>query len=231
MPLLGAAEVNRGRGATLLGGDCAVAEAQQVQAELSAAMKRQAFPGYDADTRDVAATLAGNADAFDGLVRRYQKDVAVQMWRFSRDLRVRGELVQDVFVEAYLSLRSYRTDRPFLHWLRRIATRVGYRHWQSLERDGRHVQIEAAPAPSAADGKAPESERAAALLHSLLARLGVEDRLVLTLMYFDDCDVRAVAEHTGWNRAVVAMRAYRARRKLKRIIERENLLGELRWLR
>ena len=228
--MLGAAEVDRGRGARLLEGDCAVAEAQQVQAELPAAVRRQAFPGHDADARDVKATLAGNADAFDGLVRRYEKDVAVQIWRFSRDIRVRGELVQDVFVEAYLSLRSYRIDLPFVHWLRRIATRIGYRYWERLERDGRHVQIEESPAPPAADGKAPGSERAAALLHSLLARLGVEDRLVLTLMYFDGCDGREVAERTGWNRAAVAMRSYRARRRLKKLIERENLLGDLRWL-
>jgi hypothetical protein len=30
------------------------------------------------------------------------------LWRFSRDRRVHEELVQDVFVEAYLSLGRYR---------------------------------------------------------------------------------------------------------------------------
>jgi RNA polymerase sigma-70 factor (ECF subfamily) len=109
---------------------------------------------------------------------------------------------------------------------------VGYRHWESQERQKRHVQIEeAAPAHAAAGDRAADPAKAAGLLHALLARLATEDRLVLTLMYFDGCDLREVAERTGWNRAAAAMRAHRARRRLKKIIERENLLGDLPWLK
>jgi RNA polymerase sigma-70 factor (ECF subfamily) len=215
----------------MLEGSAAVAEARQAQAGMGSAARPQPLAPREADARDVAATLAGSADAFDALVKRHEKDVAVRMWRFSRESRVRGELVQDVFVEAYLSLRSYRPDRPFLHWLRKIATRVGYRHWEDQERRRRQLRASAAPPAPALEGAAPESARAAALLHALLARLGLEDRLVLTLMYFDDCGIREVAERTGWIRAAVAMRAHRARRRLRRIIERENLSEELQWLR
>ena len=210
-----------------MGADCAVAESWQVA---SATMSRSHL--HDADAGDVRAVLAGDAGAFESLVRRHEKTVAVLMWRFSRDLRVRGELVQDVFVEAYLALGGYDRARPFLPWLRRIATRVGYRHWESLERQKRHVRVEeAAPARASADDRVPAAERAAALLDALLARLGTEDRLVLTLMYFENCDLREIAARTGWNRAAAAMRAHRARRRLRKIIESEKLLEDLPWLK
>jgi RNA polymerase sigma-70 factor (ECF subfamily) len=210
-----------------MGADCAVAECWQVP---GATMSRSHL--HDADAGDVRAVLAGDAVAFESLVRRHEKTVAAMMWRFSRDVRARHELIQDVFVEAYLALGSYDRSRPFLPWLRRIATRVGYRHWESLERQKRHVQVEEhAPARAADDGRAPAAERAAALLDAILARLAPEDRLVLTLMYFEGCDLREIAERTGWNRAAAAMRAHRARRRLKKIIERERLLEDLPWLK
>ena len=52
---------------------------------------------------------------------------------------------------------------------------------------------------------------------------GLSDRLVLSLMYFEECDTRQIAEQTGWNRAVVKMRLVRARRKLKAIAEASEL--------
>ena len=70
---------------------------------------------------------------------------------------------------------------------------------------------------------------AAAVLHSLLARLSAPDRLVLTLLYFDRCGTLEIAERMGWSRAKVKTQALRARRKMKEIAEREHLLERLGW--
>jgi len=48
-------------------------------------------------------------------------------------------------------------------------------------------------------------------------------------MYFDGCSTAEVAERMGWNRAMVKMRAYRARRRLKEIAAHEHLLERLGW--
>lgn len=77
------------------------------------------------DASDIAATLSGDGEAYRRLVLRYQEIISQQMCRFSRDASVREELVHDVFVEAYMSLRSYRGKAPWLHWLRKVAVRVG----------------------------------------------------------------------------------------------------------
>jgi RNA polymerase sigma-70 factor (ECF subfamily) len=180
----------------------------------------------DVSDGQIEAALRGDPESWTALVRSCQRDVGRQMWRFSRDARVCEELMQDVFVELYHSLpRFQRRGVPFEHWVRRIATRVGYRYWKNARR------LNAAPLPTqpAASLRAPcpvnsmAATEAAELLHGLLAELREADRLVLTLMYFEDCDVAEITRRTGWNRAMVKMRLMRARRKLKALVESRGL--------
>lgn len=183
------------------------------------------------DRKDIAACLGGDKDSYERLVRRYEMQITRLMWRFSRNPAVCEELVQEVFVEAYFSLKSYRGRAPFLHWLRTIGTRVGYRFWKEQEKTKALLPladfdiIEKKDADTTVD-----SSVAAELLHLLLARLPRADRLVLTLMYFEQYSTREIAEQMGWSRAMVKMRALRARKKLKTIAERENLLEKLGWM-
>jgi RNA polymerase sigma-70 factor (ECF subfamily) len=177
------------------------------------------------------ACLGGDEDAFARLVRRYEIQITKLMWRFSRDPVVCEELVQEVFVEAYLSLKSYRGRAPFLHWLRKIGTRVGYRFWKEQAKKKTVMPLTDFDAIEKKDTEAIDPSVAANILHSLLARLPRADRLVLTLMYFEQCSTREIASRTGWSRGMVKMRALRARKKLKTIAERENLLEKLGWIR
>jgi len=172
------------------------------------------------DRKDIAESLAGNGEGFARLVRRYQDRVAAQMWRFTRDAVVLDQLVQDVFVEVYLSLKGFRGQAPFLHWLRRIATRVGFRYWKSQARIEKREQalkethIDLAVAPEALT-----PSEAADILYQLFGKLPPADRLVLTLFYFGECDIKEISAQTGWNRALVKVRLHRARTRLKSLLE------------
>jgi RNA polymerase sigma-70 factor (ECF subfamily) len=185
------------------------------------------------DVRDVKASVAGDGEAFAHIVRRHEAEVQELMWRFSRDRLACERLVQDVFVEAYFSLKGYRGGGPFVHWLRKIATRVGYRFWkeQGQERQKRTVALMDFDVAEQTAEDSIDPTVAAQILHSLLARLPQADRLVLTLMYFEQCSTREVAERMGWTRPMVKMRALRARKKLKEIAEKEHLLEKLGWTR
>jgi RNA polymerase sigma-70 factor (ECF subfamily) len=185
------------------------------------------------DLRDVKASLAGDEEAFARIIRRHEGEVVRLMWRFSRDRLVCETLVQDVFVEAYFSLKGYRGRGPFAHWLRKIATRVGYRFWkeQGQERQKATVPLLDFDLVEDVDEDSIDPVVAAEILHSLLAQLPQADRLVLTLMYFEQCSTREVAERIGWTRPMVKMRALRARKKMKEIAEKEHLLERLGWTR
>jgi RNA polymerase sigma-70 factor (ECF subfamily) len=183
------------------------------------------------DWQDILACLDGDEDSYVKLVRRYEGQITKLMWRFSRDPAVCEELVQDVFVEAYFSLKSYRGRAPLIHWLRKIGVRVGYRYWKEQTKTRAEVPLREFDAIEAESPDAVDPSAAAEMLHALLARLPAADRLVLTLMYFEECGTKEIAERMGWTRAMVKMRAHRARKKLRTIAESENLLEKLGWIR
>ena len=171
------------------------------------------------DQQDIADSLAGNGEGYSRLVRRYQDRVAAQMWRFTRDTVVLDQLVQDVFVDAYLSLKGFRGRAPFLHWLRRVATRVGFRYWKSRARmEEREEALKETNLNLPAAPEVLTPSEAADTLYQLLGKLPPADRLVLTLFYFEECDVKEISSRSGWNRALVKVRLHRARKKLKSLL-------------
>ncbi len=176
----------------------------------------------------IGSCLRGEDWAWAALIRLFEGQVAARMWRFSRDRAVCEELVQDVFVELYRSLPKYQRLEgvPLLHWVQRIATRVGYQYWkkQALLNRGR-LSLEGFDKPTdAAEPTEDAAAEAAKLVHRVLGMLGPEDRLVLTLAHLEGCDTKQIAQQTGWNRAVVKMRCFRARQRLKALIESDQNL-------
>lgn len=172
------------------------------------------------DQRDLDASLEGDEEAYRHLVSRYQDDISRQMWRFTRDAHSHAELVQDVFVQAYLNLRTFKGRAPFGHWLRRIATNRGYRHWRGLEREERRREKLAWEARRQGGIEEPTTPSdAAQLTHMALSQLPAAERLVLTLLHLDGDSIDEIAEKTGWSKSNVKVRAFRARKKLRRILE------------
>jgi RNA polymerase sigma-70 factor (ECF subfamily) len=178
----------------------------------------------EVDLEDVRGSRRGDPQAYRRLVERHQKHVARIMWRFSRNTQLHEELVQDVFVEAYLSLNGYRGDSPFAHWLARIATRVGYRYWkrQSRLENNRTFSLEQWPRVATQAESLRDAGEAGVLVHNLLAALPPRDRLVLTLRYLEGCSVAETAQRTGWTGTLVKVQTLRARKKLKKLLESAN---------
>ncbi len=171
------------------------------------------------DLEDVQQSCRGDSDAYRRLIERHQEQVGRTLWRFSRDRQVHEELVQEVFVQAYLSLRDYRAKAPFGHWLSRIATRVGYRYWKHNRRrqKAESLSIEQWDRPADQAQEHSEASWAAELVHRLMAQLPPRDRLVLTLRYLEGCSVAETAGRTGWTKTMVKVQTLRARKKLEKI--------------
>jgi len=182
----------------------------------------------DTDWRDIQASLAGDEESYERLVRRYESQIAAMMWRFSRRPDQCEELIQDVFVQAYFSLPGFRGDGPFVHWLKRIGTRVGYRFWKQQGSKNKPLPLgDIDPAAEELDTMDPST--ASQIVEALLSELKPSDRLVLTLQYFEGCSMKEIADRMGWNEAMVKMRAYRARNRLRAIARRRGLMEKLQW--
>ena len=180
----------------------------------------------DQDLSDIQDALRGNDDAFAHLVQRYQSTIFRQMWHYARQQADVEELVQEVFVEAFTSLKGFKAKAPFEHWLRRIATRVGYRYWK--QKGQNKALQEALHADALVHMKHVETNlpsEAAEILYALLEQLRPRDRLVLTMMYLDGCTSREIAERSGWTHSMVRVQIHRAKRRLRALLEAQGFTG------
>lgn len=173
----------------------------------------------DSDQTLIRAAQRNSEQSFAKLIARYESAVAGILWHFTRDRLVLEELVQDTFVEAYFSLNRFHDDAPFFPWLRTITTRVGYRHWRLLRRERLRAQLRETQMRMEPTTKTP-SDVAEYVFHTL-EQLAPKDRLVLTLQYFEGCSVADIAERMGWSQTLVKVRAFRARAKLRALLEAE----------
>ena len=182
-------------------------------------------PGtFFVENSDIRASKNGDSDAFRRLIERHQRHVSKLLWRFTRDTTSHEEMVQETFVQAYLSLKTYKTQAPFEHWLTRIATRVGYRFWKQQSRHA-HASLQDVDWQRLFEDSSGDMspQEAAELVHTFLAKLPPRDRLVLTLRYLEQCSVDETAKRTGWSKALVKVQTHRAKQKLKDILENTDI--------
>jgi RNA polymerase sigma-70 factor (ECF subfamily) len=176
----------------------------------------------------VAAWLAhGDEEAARALIDKlYPQVIRIVQNHLPRGVDP-GELAHEVFVQFFRTLDRYDSTRPLEPWLSRLAVNVclnalrarrrrpEYR-WADLTEDERRA-VEAVLAHPDLESAAPQAE-SRQLLERLLAALAPADRLVITLLHLEERPVAEIAELTGWSRVVVRMRAYRARRRLRRLL-------------
>jgi RNA polymerase sigma-70 factor, ECF subfamily len=173
------------------------------------------------DEELVAATLAGDDDAFAEIVTRHKRRVFGTAARFARDDHQLDDIAQNVFVRAFRHLGKFRGEAPFEHWLARITVSACYDFLRKERRIREQVSLDAhdfdtrdtnVDAALAAGG-------ARELLEFAMRRLTAEERLIITLAELEERPMREIAELTGWSETNVKVRAFRARQNLKKILE------------
>jgi len=138
------------------------------------------------------------------------------------------DMVQAVFVKVFTRLSQFSGAVPLEHWVSRIAVNTCI-HQISKERVRPEIryadlseeeeQVVQSLASSAEDLGPAQSIASHELVTKLLALLSAPDRLVITLMHLEGRTVEEVRQITGWNKSVIKVRAFRARRKLRKHLE------------
>lgn len=183
------------------------------------------------DLQVVKRVVDGDVEAFEILLRRHSECVFRTVGRRVPTHDVES-VAQEAFVSAFRSLKSFRGKQPFEHWLLRIARRRCCDYWRSRQRrpeliggslrEDQREWLEHVSAGLRLDSFHHECEReeAAEVVHNALSRLDAEDRALIESIYFEGLQLKEVAATFGWSLAKVKVRAYRARRKLRDVIEK-----------
>ncbi len=162
----------------------------------------------------IAAGRGGDQAAFAELVRRHQSRVFRMSGRFFRRREDVEDAAQETFLTAWRRLSTYEARAPFEHWITRVCLRVCY------------ARLDAERHPSEplgdADVVVPAADPTAAIdVERLLAQLSASDRFVLLLLDGEGWSVKEIAQRVGWTVTNVKVRAFRARRRLRALLESE----------
>ena len=186
----------------------------------------------DAENLDANACVArvrqGDESAARELLARLHP-LVLKLVRAHRPRRTDEEdLVQIVFMKVFTKLDQFSGAVPLEHWVSRIAVnsclkamryervRPEIRLSDLTEEEEQVVQRLASTQddlPESVDAMSRE------LLDRLLGMLNAEDRLVVTLLNLEQKTVAEVRQVTGWSTPLVKVRAFRARQKMKRLLE------------
>ncbi|HEX9165216.1 MAG TPA: RNA polymerase sigma factor [Gemmatimonadales bacterium] len=93
----------------------------------------------------VARAAAGDAEAFRALYQGHVGRVHAVCLRLVADARTAEELTQDVFVQAWRGLASFRGDSSFGTWLHRLTVNVTMMHLRAARRRDRRLPLWADP--------------------------------------------------------------------------------------
>lgn len=181
----------------------------------------------DPDRVLVEEANAGNRDAFETLVRRYQHRLVNYAHAIVRDTGEAEDVAQETFIRAYRSLGRFRGESAFKTWLYTIATntartalerrgrraRVGD---QSLDDDAQTLTAEQVPA-GGADAEASLVTRDA--IDRALSELSTDLRVAVVLRDVEGLDYKEIAAVTGAPIGTVESRIFRARRRLRTLLQ------------
>jgi RNA polymerase sigma-70 factor (ECF subfamily) len=175
----------------------------------------------DSDAALVRRVLAGDAEAYAGLVARYQERLSRYAFRMLGNSADAEEAVQDAFVRGYRSLARCTDAERFGAWLfgimvnrcRTLGGQRARRHGLVTEDDG---------AVQRASVAHPE-ERAALrdAIDRAVAQLKPEQREAFLLKHVEELSYDEMADLTGMSVSALKMRVARARERLQQLLEED----------
>jgi len=181
------------------------------------------------DETVIAQILAGDVNAFEILLNRYQAHILLIVKKHVPPSEI-VEVVQDVFVRAYQSLPNFSKTGRFKQWLSAVAVRTCYDFWRQRYRnkelplsslsDNAGIWLENALAgrSEASFQAALEKKEAGRMLDAALRELSPENKMVLELVYLEGHSVKEAATLLGWSVSNVKVRSFRSRKKLEKIL-------------
>ncbi|TME76625.1 MAG: sigma-70 family RNA polymerase sigma factor, partial [Chloroflexi bacterium] len=105
------------------------------------------------ERRLIDRSAAGDQEAFRQLVLRYHRLVINVAFRALGEVALAEDVAQDVFVKVYKALPAYRHDKPFKHWLHRVAANTVT---DSLRRRRPVVSLDGLDQPLVSAGSDPQ---------------------------------------------------------------------------
>jgi len=174
---------------------------------------------------------AGDEDAFRQVVEKYKDAILNICYGYLRNRADAEDLAQDVFVEVYHSIKSFRENSSLYTWMYRIAVtkcldelryrkRLKRRAWYK----SRQWDEETEPEIDELDGQYPdpqdnlEQQQRIEFIQHALQKLPETQREAFTLIHFDGLSYKETAKAMSKTNSAVESLVHRAKQNLKKYL-------------
>ena len=182
----------------------------------------------DIDLQLVKRVKAGDYNAFDLLVIKYQSRLISTAFKFSKDLQLAEDIVQESLIKSYKSIHSFREDSSFYTWVYRITVNTAKNYLVSKKRKAELLATDLSDDfsmdLSTIETDTPESllnaDELRKIIMDSLNELGEETKTALTLREFDGLSYEQISEIINCPVGTVRSRIFRGRELLDEAIRK-----------
>lgn len=171
--------------------------------------------------RNVQLAASGDMAAFEEVYRTYHRRVYAQCLRMTRSVVEAEDLTQEVFIQLYRKLKTFRGESLFTTWLHRLTTNAVLMHFR---------KIAARPEQTTEDAEAWNGFAGVTQNHnsnSLIDRIALEKairqlppgyRAVLILHDMEGYEHHQIGKMLGCAVGTSKSQLHKARMKLRRLL-------------
>lgn len=187
----------------------------------------------ETDLEIVKRCQIGDRDAFQELVKRFQKNVFALLYQLAPEWRDLNDLSQEVFIRVYRGIHNLRNPKIFRSWLNQIVLNLFYDELRKRPRRIKTVSMDQSYEDDSGesefykeikDSKLKPDEIISNLetrdaIKSAMTQLPEQFRTAIVLRELQGLQYEEIAELLGCALGTVKSRIWRARERLQVILE------------
>jgi RNA polymerase sigma-70 factor (ECF subfamily) len=179
------------------------------------------------DAAMVAQAVAGDREAFRGLVERHSHSVFRLAFRMTGNEHDAEEVVQEAFLRAYRRLAGFESRANFGTWLYRITVncaldfvRARQRHTENRQQPSADPEqpelLDALPASDPQPDRLAESEELRRRVAAAMLELTPVERTAFTLRHFEGRSIEEIGRALDLRTSATKNSIFRAVQKLRK---------------
>lgn len=174
------------------------------------------------DDELITAFLNGNQNAFNLIVRKYQKKVYWVIRKMVLDHDDADDITQEVFLKLYRSLGEFRGDSKFFTYVYKIAINFSLNHLNKNKKTAnRKVDLEETSLRSnekTADEEMESRERTK-LLEEAIKSLPEQQRAVFNMRYYDNLSYEEISQIMNKSTGGMKANYFHAIKKIEKFLK------------
>lgn len=172
--------------------------------------------------------LEDRKEAFDLLVKSYEKILVKYVYRLTGSLDESIDIVQEVFIKANSETRLYNIDFNMKAWLYKVSANTAFGFLRKIKRiffkglkeiedlsDKENFQKSSSPLEKLIINEAHEN------ITAKLSLIPEKFRDLIILRYYEGLSYEEIGQITGLNQGTIMSRLNRAKEKFKEVMKNE----------